>query len=54
MLDMETGGMVGIDFGRAFGSATQVSSVKLVCVGADCAGKEQHKTLSTGLVMSAL
>lgn len=23
MLDMETGGMIGIDFGHAFGSATQ-------------------------------
>ena len=44
MLDMETGGMVGIDFGHAFGSATQVSSVKLVCVGADCAGKATQDT----------
>lgn len=25
MVDMETGGMIGIDFGHAFGSATQVS-----------------------------
>lgn len=24
MVDMETGGMIGIDFGHAFGSATQV------------------------------
>jgi DNA-dependent protein kinase catalytic subunit len=24
MIDLETGGMVGIDFGHAFGSATQV------------------------------
>lgn len=33
MVDLETGGMVGIDFGHAFGSATQVSSL--------C--KQQHK-----------
>lgn len=26
MVDLQTGGMVGIDFGHAFGSATQVSS----------------------------
>ena len=26
MVDMQTGGVVGIDFGHAFGSATQVSS----------------------------
>lgn len=25
MINMETGGMIGIDFGHAFGSATQVS-----------------------------
>lgn len=27
MINMETGGMIGIDFGHAFGSATQVSPV---------------------------
>lgn len=26
MLNMETGGMIGIDFGHAFGSATQVTA----------------------------
>ena len=26
MIDMETGGIVGIDFGHAFGSATQVKN----------------------------
>lgn len=28
MINMETGGMIGIDFGHAFGSATQVYPVK--------------------------
>ena len=31
MVDMETGGMIGIDFGHAFGSATQVFEVVLSC-----------------------
>lgn len=30
MVDMETGGMIGIDFGHAFGSATQVLSSVLI------------------------
>lgn len=28
MINMETGGMIGIDFGHAFGSSTQVYPVK--------------------------
>lgn len=30
MINMETGGMIGIDFGHAFGSATQVSETESV------------------------
>lgn len=28
MVNMETGGMIGIDFGHAFGTATQVTSMQ--------------------------
>ncbi|XP_023254328.1 DNA-dependent protein kinase catalytic subunit-like [Seriola lalandi dorsalis] len=31
MINMETGGMIGIDFGHAFGSATQVGQAKKQC-----------------------
>ena len=29
MIDLETGGVIGIDFGHAFGSATQVLNMRL-------------------------
>lgn len=30
MIDLETGGVIGIDFGHAFGSATQVITLSFV------------------------
>lgn len=34
MINMETGGMIGIDFGHAFGSATQV--ILVCCISNEC------------------
>lgn len=45
MLNMETGGMIGIDFGHAFGSATQVSRNL-------CAAKLQCGSFRKGIISS--
>ena len=34
MLDMESGGMIGIDFGHAFGTATQVHIIRSIIMSA--------------------
>ncbi len=46
MINMETGGMIGIDFGHAFGSATQVSHTCLTQSRETCCNVRTFKNVA--------